>query len=125
MSEEEKGLRYNQGKMPWRLLPWDALREIVKVSLFGMSPTKANGSPRKAYPARNWEKGLDYDEVYDSAMRHLTDWYLGEDTNEESGLHHLSHAAWNILALLAFELRGMKSFDTIAARKRNRETHPR
>ena len=40
--------------------------------------------------------------VYDSMMRHLTAWRMGEDFDEESGLHHMVHAGWACDTLLHF-----------------------
>ena len=95
-------IRYSEGKLPWRLLPWDALREVVRVFQFGT----------KKYAARNWEKGLSFDETFDSMMRHATDWYEGEEYNkEDGGVHHLAQVAWNALVLLAFCLRGQRELD--------------
>lgn len=96
-------------KMPWRLLPYDALVHVARVMRYGATK----------YAARNWERGLPYDETFDSLMRHLTAWYLGEDydgqpccpTSDTSGELHLAHVAWNALALLAFTVRGRIDLD--------------
>lgn len=40
---------------------------------------------------------------YSAAMRHLLAWKGGARTDEESGLHHLAHAAVNVLFLLWFD----------------------
>lgn len=90
-------VRADSGKDPWSLFMWDAAREVVKVLKMGA----------KKYSARNWEKGMDWSRCYDSAQRHLYAWFQGrEDNDSESGLNHLAHAAWNILVLLSYQLRG-------------------
>ena len=95
-------IRYSSKKLPWRLLPWDAMTEVVKVYAWGCLK----------YDARNWEKGLSFDETYDSMMRHAKAWYLGEERNKDDGnVYHLAQVVWNALALLAFTLRGQKELD--------------
>lgn len=99
----------HEDKLPWRLLPYDALAAVASLMRFGA----------QKYAARNWEKGLPFDETFDSLMRHLTSWYSGEDYDGEpgepgdgkSGELHLTCAAWNVLVLLAFTLRGRKDLD--------------
>lgn len=54
------------------------------------------------YERDNWRKGMPFSDVMDSFERHYFAWKLGEENDSESGLHHLAHAAWNILVLLEF-----------------------
>lgn len=96
-----KGLKYDDGKDMWDLLPVDSLREIVKVLTHGS----------RKYSPRNWELGLEYNRPYGAALRHLTSFWEGEDLDDETGLEHLAHAACCILFLLSFQLREMKKFD--------------
>jgi hypothetical protein len=98
---ETEGKKYDNGKDPWHLLPWDAVREVVKVLAFGA----------KKYGSRNWEKGFAWSRAHDALMRHVTAWHLGEDRDEETGMLHLSHAACCALFLLAFQLRGIGTDD--------------
>jgi hypothetical protein len=91
------GRKDDTGKDPWELLPWDALREVVKVLAFGANK----------YEERNWEKGMAYGRLYGAALRHLTSWWEGEEADHETGLSHLAHACCCVLFLLAFELRGI------------------
>lgn len=83
------------GKDPWHLLPWDALREVVRVLAFGAGK----------YGERNWERGLAYSRCYSAALRHLTAWWGGEEADPETGASHLSHATCCLLFLLALHLR--------------------
>lgn len=57
------------------------------------------------YKAFGW---LEYDAqtYFDAAHRHLMAWQGGVITDSESGLHHLAHAATNLLFALSLELRG-------------------
>lgn len=75
------------------LMPWKALTQIAEVYGFGT----------KKYSARNWEKGYDWEYSYSAAMRHLAAWWSGEPNDPESGLCHLAHAGFHILALLTFQ----------------------
>lgn len=60
------------------------------------------------YPdPNNWSKNTKIPERYmDSAIRHLLKYFMGDKFDEESGLPHLGHAIWNIVAVLEYELRG-------------------
>lgn len=91
-----EGHKFDEGKDPWDLLPWDAAREIVKVLLYG----------KQKYAARNWESGMHWSRPFAAAMRHLTAWHMGENKDPETGLSHLAHAGCCIMFLLAYELRG-------------------
>ena len=52
------------------------------------------------YGDRNWEKGQPYSVYYDSATRHLMQWWGGADDED-----HLTAYAWNALCLLDTHLR--------------------
>jgi hypothetical protein len=96
------GVKHDGGKDPWHLLPWDAVREIVKVLAFGA----------KKYAERNWEKGLPHSRTFAATQRHLTAYFQdGETRDPETGLSHLAHAGCEILFALAFELRGRTDLD--------------
>jgi len=92
--EKEHGLRYDEGKNRLDLLSIPALWEVGLVSTKGCVK----------YADRNWEKGMSYSRTLGCALRHLFKWAAGHKWDEETGLHHLSHAAWNVMALLHFEL---------------------
>ena len=47
--------------------------------------------------------GLNYSKVLGSLERHIAQWKMGIDIDEESGLHHLKLAAANIMFLLTYE----------------------
>lgn len=91
------GRKDDGGKLPWHLLPYDAVEDIVKVLDFGA----------KKYAPRNWEKGIVYSRVYGALMRHLVAWWMKENggRDKETGLSHLAHAGCCVLFLIAFEKR--------------------
>lgn len=102
IEQANSGMRFNLGKIPWNLFMWDAAEQVVKVLQMGA----------EKYSARNWEKGMSWEETYAAAQRHLIKWFqYHEDIDKESGLNHLAHAAWNILVLLSYQLRGGRHRD--------------
>jgi len=56
------------------------------------------------YARYNFMKGYDWSLSFDACQRHLLAFWGGEDTDDESGLPHLGHAAWHCLAMLSFML---------------------
>lgn len=54
----------------------------------------------------NFLRAYTFRTVYASLIRHLLAWYSGEDTDGESGLSHLDHAAGNLAMLLHYEKTG-------------------
>lgn len=90
-----EGKKYDTGKLPYHLLPSDAVEEIVKVLDFGAGK----------YTARNWEKGMLWSRPFAALMRHMWAWWRGEDKDSETGLSHLAHAGCCILFLLTYEQR--------------------
>lgn len=90
------GVKKDNGKLRWSLLPWDAVEKVVEVLEFGA----------KKYDDRNWEKGMDWSRLFDADIRHKVDWWQkGEHTASDSKISHLAHAACNSLFALAYELR--------------------
>src|SRR3546814_19785729 len=63
------GLRYNEGKTRYDLIPADALDLLAQVYSEGA----------KKYAPRNWEQGFKWMDCYASAMRHGQAWARGED----------------------------------------------
>lgn len=97
-----KGLKADDGKIPFELLPYDALTEVAKVLQFGAVK----------YAARNWERGMSWSRLFGSLMRHMTSFWRGEEKDPETGLPHLAHAACCVLFLLSYQLRnGHAQFD--------------
>jgi hypothetical protein len=73
--------------------------------------TRVYGHGAEKYSDRNWEKGMPYSECFASLMRHYSAAFGGERDDPESTLLHSAHAAWNALAILAYELRGVGTDD--------------
>lgn len=83
------------GKLRWELLPLDLVEKIVEVYHFGA----------KKYAPNTW-KGLENgsERYYSAHLRHLCAWRKGEKKDSESGLNHLQHCIWNLMAVLYFDL---------------------
>jgi hypothetical protein len=90
----EKGIKYDEGKLRWDLLPLNEVEDIVKVLTHGA----------KKYAPNNWRKVEDpRSRYYAAAMRHLASWRRGELVDPESGIPHLAHAGCNLLFLSFFD----------------------
>jgi hypothetical protein len=94
-----------KGRKPERLdlIPPDALFELARV--YGMGAEK--------YDDHNYLKGYNWSLSYASLLRHATQWANGEDRDDESGLHHLAHAAWHCFALMMFQRHALGTDDRI------------
>lgn len=74
------------------LIPVEPLRQVARV--YGMGSSK--------YSSRNWEKGYAWNLSYAALQRHINAFWGREDLDSESGLPHLAHAAFHVLALMEF-----------------------
>lgn len=89
------GVKYDNGKPQWSLLPFRALKEVVEVLTYGA----------KKYAPDNWKKVPDARRRYiDAGFRHFTAYASGETHDPETGKHHLAHAICCLLYLVAFDL---------------------
>ncbi len=102
--EKSKGLRYNEGKIRFELLPSNALKEWASVMTYGANKytVKDDKGNIIVNGANNWRNGLPWMDVYASALRHLEDFKAGIDNDSESGLKHLGHAMCNIGFLMEY-----------------------
>lgn len=87
-----EGIRLNEGKVRHDLLEPYAIDELAKVFTFGADK----------YAVHNWLKGMNWSKVLASLKRHINKFEKGEDFDEETGLYHMAHAAWNALALVSY-----------------------
>ena len=92
-----KDSKTGEGKLDWMLLPFDALKEVVKVQEFGSTK----------YPIDSWKAmSGDYKRRYlNAAMRHMEAIISGEDLAGDSQLPHAAHLACNALFLTYFLLK--------------------
>lgn len=89
--EAAAGVKHDEGKPAYQLLPPDALRAAAEVM--------ADGA--KKYGDRNWENGLAHSRLHRAAIGHLLDHWRGEDKDPESGRLHLAHALCSVMMLLS------------------------
>ena len=86
-------LKFDTDKLPLNLLSTEAMNQTAAVLKFGAIK----------YAEHNWRKGFQWSRPLAAAMRHITAFNDGEDTDPESGLSHLAHAACCIMFLLEFQ----------------------
>ena len=89
------GVKFDNDKPQWSLLPFKALKEVVDVLTYGA----------KKYAPDNWKKVPNAKQRYiDAGFRHFTAYVAGEKLDNETGKSHLAHALCCLLYLLAFEI---------------------
>jgi len=92
MEKENKGLRFNQGKIRYDLIPQYAQEQYARVLTKGS----------EKYTERNWEKGMDWSVVIASLKRHVAAFERGEDFDKETGLLHTAHVMCNAAFLTQY-----------------------
>jgi len=98
-SSLQEGLKLDQDKLCYTLLPFKAITEVVKVLEFG----------KQKYAKDNWQKVPNGKRRYlDAAFRHLIAYTEGKVKDPESGLHHLAHATCCLIFILWFDLTAKK-----------------
>jgi len=74
------------------LLPWGALTEVAE--------HYAKGAEK--YEKHNMRKGYEWSKSFSAAMRHLTQFWQGEDIDEETGSKHLAAVVFHALTMMEF-----------------------
>lgn len=88
------GVKYDNDKPQWTLVPFKAMTEVVDVLTYGA----------KKYAPDNWKKVPDARRRYiDAGFRHFVAYASGEKLDPETGKSHLAHAMCCMLFLLAFD----------------------
>lgn len=95
IQQDNGGLRYNDGKVRFDLLPPEALWELA--NLYTKGAIK--------YADRNWERGMSWGKCFASMMRHAWSFWRGEEIDEETGVHHMIAVAWNAFAIYTYSIR--------------------
>jgi nucleoside 2-deoxyribosyltransferase len=93
MKESKEGVKFDQGKTRYDLIPGYPLNELAKIYTYGT----------QKYDDNNWRKGMKWGRLFGAMMRHAWAFWRGESIDPESGLHHLAHAAWQCFALMDYE----------------------
>ena len=97
-------------KLRMSLIPQQELKRVMKRYLDGA----------EKYGENNWMKGMPLSVYYDSATRHLQEWFAG-DTNED----HAAAAVWNILCAMWTEKNQHAILSTTGEKLDDREKYPR
>lgn len=84
-----QGAKLDAGKPPVDLLDPETMLAITAVLAFGA----------QKYAAHNWRKGIAWSRLYAAVQRHLLAFWMGEETDPESGLPHLAHAGCGLMFL--------------------------
>lgn len=90
------GLRLNAVKTRVELVPEEWPWALADVT--------TKGSYK--YAERNWERGMKWSIMKGCFFRHVFRFLMGERYDAETGCHHLAMAAWNLLALMSYDIRG-------------------
>ncbi|MFG0245700.1 MAG: dATP/dGTP diphosphohydrolase domain-containing protein [Phycisphaerales bacterium JB052] len=93
--------KHDQGKPMVDLIPPQPLLEVAQVFTYGA----------KKYSAGNWTKAPSIRRYMAATMRHILAFMSGENTDPESGLPHLAHAATNLMIIMALLAHNPESDD--------------
>lgn len=90
----EQGLKYDQGKLRYDLVPPHAIKAIAEILTFGANK----------YAPNSWQTVENGETRYTAAMmRHFEAYRSGEEFDPETGKSHLAHCLCNITFLLWFQ----------------------
>ena len=92
----DRGIHKDDGKPHLSLIDPLFIREVARALTL---PTLSG-----KYAPHNWRNGIEVSRLLNSTMRHVNEFNDGEDTDPETGVSHLAHAACNLM----FALRMMK-----------------
>lgn len=96
-----EGVKFDAEKTPYHLIAPEMLEGTGRVLQYGAVK----------YAPRNWEKGMEWSRPFSAMMRHMWDWWRGEDCDPETGMSHLWHAACCLMFLMAYERRRIGTDD--------------
>lgn len=88
----DKGLRFNEGKDRYDLIPPFAEKQYAKVLTAGSIK----------YSENNWKMGMRWSKVIASLKRHTAKIESGEDYDEETGILHSAHIMCNAAFLTEY-----------------------
>lgn len=84
------GMKFDQNKPDYSLVPFGALDEVVRVLTYGANK----------YDRFNWQFVEDH-RYQAAALRHISAYMQGEEFDPETDYSHLAHAICNLLFLMA------------------------
>jgi 5'(3')-deoxyribonucleotidase len=86
------GLRFNDGKTRYDLIPPFAQEQYAKVLTVGSIK----------YAPRNWERGMEWSKIIASMKRHTEAFWSGEDYDKDTGILHTAHIMCNAAFLTEY-----------------------
>ena len=93
---EQAGLKFDTEKPLYNLIPVHAEAEMADVLTFGATK----------YSPNNWRKVGNAKERYiAAAMRHIAAYRMNEESDPESGSHHLAHAMCCLSFIIELDLK--------------------
>lgn len=96
------GKKFDSGKLPWHLFPWDSAKEVVKVLELGA----------EKYGERNWEQGMKWSRLFNAAQRHLVPFFQeGENLDPDTQICHLAHAICCLMFMHSMRIRNIGTDD--------------
>lgn len=104
MSNNKVAMRKDVGKLRLDLLPVEWKVELARVMTEGA----------KKYEANNWLKGMPFSKCVSSMARHANKAMSGHVFDPEfkdAKVRHWAQVAWNALALMSYEMRGVGTND--------------
>lgn len=102
--------RFNSGKTQ--------VRELDPAFIMGLGEVLT--AARSKYEEGNWMKPTKFSTPYESAMRHLMKFWDGTELDEETGKHHLLHAATNLMFLYYHSQNGEEGSDDRLFKKKKK-----
>jgi hypothetical protein len=94
IAEQSTGMKYDNGKLLYSLIPPIATKALAEVLTFGANK----------YAPNSWQTVPDAERRYlDASMRHLEAYRSGKPIDTESKLPHLWHLLCNVAFLVHFE----------------------
>ena len=88
------GVKYDEGKRRWALLPWREVGQVVDVLTYGAV----------RYSPDNWKVVSEAQRRYlEAALRHISARQTGEINDRQSKLPHLAHAVCCLLFWMWFD----------------------
>lgn len=91
-----EGLKFDEQKPRYDLLPPHALDKVVEAYSFGATK----------YEDWNWSLGMKWLRIFGAMMRHAWAWRRGEKVTSD-GLHPLASVAWCAMTLMEYEMFGL------------------
>lgn len=112
VKSDNGGLRYDEGKPRYDLIPPEAIEAIAVHYMQGA----------KKYADRNWERGMDWGKCFRALMSHAIKWQKGETYDNDPSMpgyeaHHMIAVAWNAIALYIYQTRGIGRDDRNIVKK--------